>query len=166
MIAGTMVKRGNNRGWFEGKRAVSPLIATILLIAFAVALGAVVMSIGRTIPCPVNLEVVELGGVAAPCLRAQGNDTFIEFTIKNLADADVEDLHLIAFGANDVMNSPYLLETPLTKSTAQKIRVKYNINQYGPVDKIEITPEIICKGESQTQESSALSFENIGTCPG
>ena len=31
----------------KNKKGVSPLIATILLIAFAVALGAVVMSWGR-----------------------------------------------------------------------------------------------------------------------
>jgi len=33
----------------SGRRGISPLIATVLLIAFAVALGAVVMNFGRTL---------------------------------------------------------------------------------------------------------------------
>ena len=37
------------RSMFASKKGLSPLIATILLIAFAVALGAVVMNLGPTI---------------------------------------------------------------------------------------------------------------------
>ena len=39
--------RKNINGLFRSNKAVSPLIATVLLIAFAVALGAVVMNWGR-----------------------------------------------------------------------------------------------------------------------
>jgi len=34
-------------GMFRNKKAVSPLVATVILIGFAVTLGAVIMNLGR-----------------------------------------------------------------------------------------------------------------------
>ena len=96
---------GQKRGvtLFSSKRALSPLIATVMLIAFAVALGAVVMNWGKgyieestisegevslspapaqpTAPCEqaIQLQVLTIGGRPDICTRAgiQGYPTWI-----------------------------------------------------------------------------------------
>ncbi|MBI2137962.1 hypothetical protein HYU13_00075 [Candidatus Woesearchaeota archaeon] len=37
-----------SKGFFRGKRAVSPLVATLMLVIFAVAIGTVTMNWGKT----------------------------------------------------------------------------------------------------------------------
>ncbi len=67
------------------KRGVSPLIATVLLIAFAVSLGAVVMNLGvnfgRDVCEQVDFEALTLGGVPDACLS---NDNELRLTLHNI----------------------------------------------------------------------------------
>src|SRR3989344_9535329 len=81
------------------KRGVSPLIATVLLISFAVALGSVVLNWGR------NLDIAKPGdacsGVsikirniadADVCYGGSGSGTYINFVIDNIGSRDIGGL--------------------------------------------------------------------------
>ena len=96
----------------KNKKAVSPLIATILLIAFAVALGAVVMSWGRNVEflkeepgtekcADVNLKIEEINEIPQVFYGGTGSDGFIKFTISNIGSYDIDQLIVWVIGEKD-----------------------------------------------------------------
>ncbi|MBA3064177.1 hypothetical protein FP803_01940, partial [Candidatus Woesearchaeota archaeon] len=93
----------------KNKKAVSPLIATILLIAFAVALGAVVMSWGRSVDfsvegqasercARVDLSVEKIGGIPQIFYGGSESNGFIKFTIENNGNEDIEGVIVWVIG--------------------------------------------------------------------
>ncbi|MBU4493644.1 MAG: hypothetical protein KKA61_04695, partial [Nanoarchaeota archaeon] len=93
----------------KNKKGVSPLIATILLIAFAVALGAVVMSWGRNVEflreepgiekcANVNLKIEKINNIPQVFYGGTGLDGFIKFTIENNGNEDIEGVIVWVIG--------------------------------------------------------------------
>jgi len=94
----------------KGKKGVSPLIATVLLIAFAVALGAVVMNWGKSfttetinyaettsatsVGCTldVSLTAVQIGGNPQICYNE--SEHRIDFIVRNNGNRDIDDIEL------------------------------------------------------------------------
>ncbi len=64
------MKRG--KLFFRNKKGVSPLIATVLLIAFAVALGAIVMSWGKSYITQTQTDVQNKGNLQMTCSEDVG----------------------------------------------------------------------------------------------
>ena len=89
---------------FTRKKGISPLVATVILIAFAVALGAVVMNLGATITGPRILSTKECQEVSIKLLEANaqpqvafggsGSQGFIEFTLDNVGLKRVERIRV------------------------------------------------------------------------
>ena len=76
------------------KKAVSPLIATLLLIFAAIVLGVLVMNWGRAhveagAKCSVatDMKLVDIGGVKQVCYSRVENG-FVEFTVENGVNVD------------------------------------------------------------------------------
>jgi len=96
------------------KKGVSPLIATVLLIAFAVALGAIVMNWGRgyvtatteaatetssaELACGSNVDVgiVSIAGVRQICYNSTANN--VEFILENRKNTKVYDIRCQIMG--------------------------------------------------------------------
>lgn len=106
------------RSIFNNKKGISPLIATVLLIAFAVALGAVVMNWGKNYvqttaidaqksgqakqKCTnTNMEFVQVSGIPKICVNDLQNATIVEFTMKNKAPHEIVDIEITVLGDND-----------------------------------------------------------------
>jgi flagellin-like protein len=104
--------------FLQNKRGISPLIATVLLIAFAVALGAVVMNWGKNYvqttavdaqksgqakqKCTsTNIEFIQVSGIPKVCVNDLQNATEIEFTIKNKAPHEIIDIEITILGDDD-----------------------------------------------------------------
>ena len=96
----------------SSKKGVSPLVATILLIAFAVALGAVVMSYGSSyyeesgsgeavsgsgeeLCGDINLQVHKVNNINQLCYKEQGA---IKFTLINKANKDINKIRMLVTG--------------------------------------------------------------------
>src|SRR3989338_10278026 len=83
----------------NSKKGVSPLIATILLIAFAVALGSVVMNWGLNLDlgksadkcASVNIKIRNIEG-AEICYGGFGANGYINFIIDNVGESDLNGL--------------------------------------------------------------------------
>ena len=89
----------------KNKKGMSPLIATIVLIAFAVALGVVVMNIGRSfgpdfsdggdgeVDCSKSkgLAILEVGGSQKICFSDNGAESYIDFTVSNSAPININE---------------------------------------------------------------------------
>lgn len=156
------------------KRGVSPLIATIILIAFAVALGAVVMNIGRTIgqpsdpqttsgcSVPINLEIVKINENQKICLNDAENQ--VEMTLKNGGKVIIDNLHVTVIGQDLIFNKGSILTQKLGKADARKFNVEYDKSKYGEIEQVIITPEIIIDGETIICEESRVQVEAVPPC--
>jgi len=150
----------------KNKRGLSPLIATILLIAFAVALGAVVMNIGRSTILPDSgssiFTLLEIGGAKQICYFDKGTESLLEFTIKNKGMAEISDLQLSLVGKRDIINTDDLLKQPIKKVEVRKVMVKYDGITIGQLNKVIITPIVI--EDNQPGLKNSLEFDNIPLC--
>ncbi len=145
------------------KKAVSPLIATVLLIAFAVSLGAVLLTYMTSLgECGgVSIEVAELEGESVVCFNSNTNK--LDFTLENSGREDVEYLKLTLTGALNVDNTDVTRAIP--RSETEKISVDYKMQYLGKLQKLKIVPvvieddeEVICPTEK------TLTIEGIPEC--
>ncbi len=156
---------------FKNKKAVSPLIATILLIAFAVALGAVVMSWGMNVKpliekpgiekcSDVSLEVQKIKDIPQAFYGGSGPGGLIKFTIANTGSYDVNGIILWIVGEKDtyiidLKKSSIKVGYPLIKET------QYNFDMYGEVKKLKFIPKIKIDDLVVTCAKSSLEEERI-----
>lgn len=145
------------------KKAVSPLIATVLLIAFAVSLGAVLLTYMTSLgECGgVSIEIAELEGEPLICYNSNTNK--LDFTIENSGREDIEYLKLSLTGALNVDNVDVTRAIP--RSETEKISVDYKMQYLGKLQKLKIVPvvfedddEVICPSEK------ILTIEGIPEC--
>ncbi|MFA6888878.1 MAG: archaellin/type IV pilin N-terminal domain-containing protein [Candidatus Woesearchaeota archaeon] len=145
------------------KKAVSPLIATVLLIAFAVSLGAVLLTYMTSLgECgSMSIEIASSEGNPQICYNSNSNK--LEFTIENSGRQDVEYLKLSLTGALNVDNVDVSRAIP--RSETEKISVDYKMQSLGKLQKVKMIPvvlenteEIICPSEK------GLTIEGIPEC--
>ena len=172
------------RGLFYSKKGISPLIATVLLIAFAVALGAVVMNWGKNYvqttaidaqksgqakqKCTnTNMEFVQVSGIPKVCINNPLNTTEVEFTLKNKAPHEILDIEITILGDEDQYEK--LLKSELNMTTKfpisdtykngalapNKILVaKVNFTSIGKFEKVIFTPYISVDGKRDPEACS------------
>jgi len=130
------------------KRGVSPLIATVLLIAFAVALGAVVMNWGKQ-QVHSHVEEIELCKEVSLSWYSFNSreqicytDSKIAFTLENGAEFEIEDLKIIVVGEKEVFSQEGSVSN-LRKSDIRKAEVAYDMNIYGTPQEVRLVPIIL-----------------------
>jgi flagellin-like protein len=156
---------------FQGRRGISPLVATILLIAFSVGVGAVVMSVGESYieekaefvegghsevaaGCgAAKLSVIQVGGVAQACMRGAE----LELALDN-GPTDLAGVHLRAVGTAGIAVRENILSEPLKH--AGSVQAKASLAEAGEVRQLKLTP-IIGAGPCGEQ---AVTLENIRQC--
>ena len=161
-------------GLFSDKRGISPLIATILLIAFSILLGAVVMSWGESYieekaefvtgvqelvaGCDaVDLRVLELRGVPQACQRGES----LEVWLDNGPSSDLFDVHARVVGTVASVTHESV-SGPILKGSAVKTIVP--ASGVGPVLQLKLTPKIMPGTEVIFCAKNAIVVENIGLC--
>jgi flagellin-like protein len=157
------------------KRGVSPLVATILLIALSVALGAAVMSWGEdyieekaefvqgvqetiTTCDVVAFSVIRVGGVQQFCQE----DGLIKGLIDNGPDADIQDFHARVVAENGLYVEESVLQQPLPRGSATPI--SFEAGEVGLVRQVKITPKIMSGGKETMCSKQALLVENVLPC--
>jgi flagellin-like protein len=161
------------RNILNNKRGISPLIATVLLIAFAVALGAVVMNWGKNYvqktavgaqqsgqakqKCTnTNLDFIVVSGIPKICYSGNLTNTQeIQFTLKNQASHELLGLQVSALVDADILETNmeddgnYSAKFPLG---ANKIFVgKINVSSIGELEKVIFTPFIKIDGQKDPE---------------
>lgn len=155
-----------NRGFFSRRRkqGVSPLIATVLLIAFTVALGAVVMNWGRSfvqtqtneaekttqtkIGCSLkaNLKVSVIDNTDQICYGGSGAIGYIEIGLDNIDETnDIKGLSVSVSGENDIYNNNSINKT-ISAGLSTFLNLSYSYTSYGKVKKVRIIPKIMIGG--------------------
>jgi len=157
------------------KRGMSPLFATVLLIAFSVALGAVVMSWGESY-IEERAEFVQ-GGIqevsrgcdavffsimsvhATPQICQK--DGTIEVFFDNGADVNLANIQAKVVG-DDVSVVDGLIKTPLVKAGSAK--VVFAFQPVGQIREVKFTP-IIWKGQDIVYcPQKAIRVEGVNKC--
>ena len=157
---------------FSSKKGVSPLIATILLIAFAVALGSVVMNWGLNLnlgkssdKCgSVEIKIRNIDG-AEICYGGFGANGYINFIIDNVGEADINGLAVWITGDKGTklfdLNDITIKKGALFERKGKD--VTYDLTAYGSIKNVQFIPKI----KSDTSEpclKNAIKVEKIGIC--
>ena len=149
------------------KKAISPLIATLLLIAFTVALGVMIMNFGKTIiPDYGGCDSIKIEVDSAPnsiCYIPDKSE--LAFTLINTGKTDVSSIvlktkNLKAQGADrikefplidsDIPNGGYLAKTyPYSKPTSFEI---------------EFIPKILVKNTEQLCPAQSVKVSSLNDC--
>jgi flagellin-like protein len=121
---------------FNNKKAISPLVATILLVAFAVSIGALIMnwtSSTSGISLPASCSSVDL-----ELLSSCTSDTEIVISLQNNAPADISSV-LLKDNSGSMIN--YRIPGSMIASSESKV-FKIQKQEFDSVD-FEIIPIVI-----------------------
>ncbi len=168
------------------RRGVSPLIATVLLIAFAVALGAVVMNWGRgfvqqqtneaekttqtKLGCAlrVNLKVAEIDNTPQVCYGGGGDAGYVEMRLNNEDETNmIKALSIAVVGDKDTYNNDTINKT-IPVGLSGYVNMSYSYSSYGRIKSIRIIPHISIGGAIIPCGGSPLekSASEIRNCSG
>ncbi len=159
-----------------GRKGISPLIATVLLVAFSVALGALVMSWGQDYienkaefvqglqevksGCGLaDLNIIKIGGVPQICLK---NSNTIQAWFDNGPDVDIFNIHARVVGTDGVSVNEEILKTPLLKENAAK--TEFYFETIGQIKQVKFTPKIFLIDKVYFCSEQAKTVENIPVC--
>ena len=158
---------------FFNKRGVSPLIATVLLISFTVALGSVVLNWGR------NLEISRPGDACSGviiktrsiadvevCYSGSGQNTHINFIIDNVGSVDIDGLSIWIVGEKGTKLQD-LDNFPIKKGELLDIKnklVTYDFNTYGKIKHVQFIPKVKADTSVDICPRNSIKAEKIGTC--
>ena len=130
------------------KRAVSPIIATVILLGIAVVLGIIAMNWGRahletTAVCSIDtkMKIVEINNLPQVCYKP-GEDGFIRLLVENGPNKEIEKLQLRVISKKQI----YTTELPNSRiavGSSFMTMVPYNSALFGEIKQIKITPQMI-----------------------
>ena len=98
------------------------------------------------------------------CFKDQGSNSYIEMTIKNGVSSEVQNIHTTIIGSKTVHNIDSTLTNVLGKAEARIIKITYNMDEFGTIEKIQITPMILLNGEEVLCSEGRWEVENIRAC--
>lgn len=157
----------------KSKKGVSPLIATILLIAFAVALGSVVMNWGLSLELgksPDKCRNVEIKirniDIAEVCFGGFGQNGYINFIIDNTGDTEISGLAIWILG--DKGTRLFDLDNILIKEGSlydkKDKEVTYDFTVFGNIKQVQFIPKIKSEQAADICPKNAIKVEKIGIC--
>jgi flagellin-like protein len=150
------------------KKGVSPLIATVLLISFAVALGSVVLSWGITrLPgdkCDsIKLEVIKVNDVEA-CYSGSGQNVSIYLTITNKGSVDIDGLEILVFGSKETNSISYDSQIKKGQTIATNGKnILYDSSKSGIIQKIWLFPKVRTEETVETCKTS-IEINEVRPC--
>jgi hypothetical protein len=116
------------------KRAVTPLLATFILVGFAVSLGALVMQFGSGLETPVVGCGSDIQLDVSSCINEEG----IQINIKNIGSTSISGVEVIAYGKELGVLLKKLEEINPSETVADVL--PYTEKSFGTPESIEFTP--------------------------
>ncbi|NQV08334.1 hypothetical protein HQ529_00615 [Candidatus Woesearchaeota archaeon] len=129
--------------YLGNKRGLSPLVATVILIGFAVSIGAVIMNWGKSAfeDHEQEAEGEELlkwylgGNIESVCY----DDTKIQFNVKGSPEINIKAIKVIARGQKDEYVPVDVINVP-EKGKVNKVILPFNILKYGILNQLIFYP--------------------------
>ncbi|MFH0875057.1 MAG: archaellin/type IV pilin N-terminal domain-containing protein [archaeon] len=168
----------------DNKRGVSPLIASVLLIAFTVAIGAIIMTWGRgfvtsqtekvntesvgSTACSTSVDVdfVKVGGLDDVCYTPNG---YVNFTLQNTGTEPIYQLRVQSLdsSSNNYNNITTNAHISTTLESGDAIHLAFRLGTaLTGVRQISIVPVIKPTGltVNKTCSNVILSASNLRVC--
>ena len=164
---------GDMMNIFKSKKGVSPLIATILLIAFAVALGSVVMNWGLNLnlgkaddKCRnVEIKIRNIDG-SEICFGGFGTNGYINFVIDNTGVIDISGLVIWIVGdkGTRLFDLDNILIKRGTLYDKKDKEVSYDFTIFGNIKQVQFIPKIKIEQATEICTKNSVKVEKIGIC--
>lgn len=147
------------------KKAITPLMATFLLISFAVAIGVVIMNLGRAqveenAQCAVDIgmKLAVISSSEQLCYDAQAQA--LKFTVEN--GVNIKVVGLIANIIDEQKAESFELDAPIIKAGNYRGNLHYSAS--GLIKQVKISPKVILHDEEQICTEQAIVKEDIANC--
>lgn len=155
---------------FEFKRGVSPLIATILLIAFAVALGSVILQWVGTFPFEDKCRNVQISlkqeDGAGLCYGGFGQNSYLNFAVRNTGSVEVDGLAIWVEGESSTklldFDNIQLPKGSLYEKTDKE--GAYDASALGKIRKAHFIPKIKTEQSREICPRNAVKIEDAKAC--
>ncbi len=145
------------------KKALTPLMITLLLISLAVAIGVGVMNFGKAqveeaASCPVivGLKFAVIGGEEQYCYDGETRD--LTFTVENGVNTAVTGLIVNVIGTERA-ESFELSEARVGKAATYLARITYDAAVGGEIRQVKISPKVTPYDEELICPEQALVIE-------
>lgn len=163
---------------FDTRKGITPLVATFLLVAFSIGLGAIVMQWGeqyiseraefvqgtaevRSACDSAKISVINIAGQPQSCVSAQG----VEVWLDNGPDVDILNIHARIAGKTGLDVKEDVLLAPLLKSNAARAVVPLK-KEIGEPLQVKLTPKILDGRKVATCAQSAIEIDRFTPCSG
>ena len=155
------------------KKGVSPLIATVLLIAFAVALGSVIMNwglnlnLGKSTDKCSNIEIkVRNIDDSEVCFGGFGQQGYINFVIDNTGTKDLNGLAVWIIGekGTNLFDLDNLAIEKGSLYDKKDKEVTYDFSKYGNIKQVQFIPKIQSDEGIEICPRNAIKIDRIGVC--
>ena len=156
----------------RGKRGVSPVIATLILVVFAIALGSVIINWGFNIEfangelgCDdVEYRIRNVGG-SEICITQLEEYQLLNFVIDNRGELDIYglDLWMVGTKGNKLVKLDMLNITSESFFFYNDVNAIYEKDRYGELNQIQITPKIK-KDNIEVCTNKIINSKRIGLC--
>jgi FlaG/FlaF family flagellin (archaellin) len=162
----------------RSKKALSPLIAAVLLIVVVVGIGAVVTGMVRNLVSE-NKETIDTKSDEMTCSRdvvisivdIDGEPQicegvgYINFILENSGAVDIDDFQLMVFGTTGIYrNESISASDTLTQGEAQEFNG--NFSSVGTTEQVKIVPKLRKSRQSGYHfcNDVALTYEDLDAC--
>jgi flagellin-like protein len=147
-----------------GRKGISPLIATVLLIAFAVSIGVMIMNGGKNRTTvgdcsETKLEVQIINNKQLFCYDTLNNR--INVMIKNTGETDVERLKMRVITPDFNTEDKDLSESAIKAGDIKTKNIDY---VHSGTFRVEIIPVITVGGKEKICSDKYIYVDDIGSC--
>lgn len=150
------------------KKGITPLMATLLLISFAVAVGVVVMNFGRAqvednaqCSIEIGLKFSQVGGAEQFCLDKSKNQLFM--VLENGVNIKVEGLVVNLIGTKQAKTYD-LGDAKIEKAGTYLKYLPYSFDEIGELRQIKIVPKVNMYDSELICQEKALVMEKVRDC--
>lgn len=155
---------------FFNKRGVSPLIATVLLISFAVALGSIVLNLSRTLhfwdECSeISMKIREIDEAQA-CYFGKGKKSLIHLIVRNNGNRDIDGLGIWITGEKGSQLQEFNYP-PIEMGKVFNTKYNpayYDYSSHGRIKNIQIFPKVKKEDALEVCTRSSIKAETIIEC--
>ncbi|MBW2989575.1 hypothetical protein KY358_04635 [Candidatus Woesearchaeota archaeon] len=149
----------------SSKKGISPLFSTIVLIGFAIALGGILMSWGKSsyassqpiIECKqTSISLVSHSENKGACTK--GNELY--FTIHNDGEADLDGIKVSLIGDKGIYSST--IDKQIKIADVEILQIGFQ--DTGKLEKVIFTPRFSYLNKGRLCPKNGFSIEKIGEC--
>jgi flagellin-like protein len=142
------------------KKGISPIVATLLLLSFAISLGVVLMNFGRaqvelSAVCPINI------GLTQQNLCFMNNQ--VTFSVQNGINTKIEGLIVNIIGTKKAETFE-LNDAIIAKAGTYEGKINYDKSVSGEIRQIKISPKIKLYDEHHICIEKAVTSTKVGDC--